>query len=325
MSTRITTSVWLLASGVAIAIAAWSSPALAQRCEVLPDTVLETFPASNSHGVPRNGVVTLLYCPSLEPLIDRTEARLLLDLGEASDPCECEPGAECVQVGLRARCLAEVATTVDVEGETVRLETATPLEAMTTYVVEAPEPDSPRRFSFTTGVVIDESEPVFAGLDSMRIRGCGEGYPANAACPTDQGWDGFIAILEAPAATDEAGPVNIEYLAAQVRGDERIERGRVRGDGVSDVTVTIRIPANELAGDDWEQLCFSMTARDPYGHESAPSAPLCEHTPEYSPFGDLCTASPGPGWRGAGSLAPALALLVALIGIRAVLRRSRRR
>jgi hypothetical protein len=327
VSERTLTRAQLVATGVALAIVAWSSPALAQNCDVNPDTVIETFPASGSHGVPRNGVVTLLYCSALEPLIDRTETRLLRDLGDGGDLCVCEGGAECLEVGLLQRCVEEVAATVSVEDDTVRLETEEPLEALTTYVVEAPEPDGPLRFTFTTSSVIDDGAPEFAGLASVRIIGCGEGYPANAACPTDQGWDGFIAILEASAATDDAGPVNVEYRAAQVRGEERIERGRVRGDGASDVTLTVQIPSAELEDSDWEQLCFSMSARDPYGHESAPSAPFCEHTPEYSPFGDLCAASPGPvpGWRGAASLAPALALLVALILFRAASRRSRRR
>jgi hypothetical protein len=311
----------------ALAAAVWAGPALAETCETRPDTVSETFPASGSRGVPLNGVVTILYCLSEDPLIDPADARLLRGLGGGGDSCECATGAECLEVGSQWRCVEEVPAVVSVEDNLVRLESESQLEAETTYVVEAPEPDATLKISFTTGWSVDGEEPVFAGLDSVRIIGCGEGYPANAACPADQDGDGLIAILQADAASDESGLVNLEYLASQVRGDQRIARGRMRGDGAADVTMSVYVPASELSGDDWEELCFAMTARDPYGHESTAGAALCEHTPEYSPFGDACAVSPAPmpGRRGAPPGAGALAILAVLLGLRAASTRSRRR
>ena len=146
--------------------------------------------------------------------------------------------------------------------------------------------------SFTTGEVLDESPPEFQGLDSLSIWGCGEGFATTAACPTDVNGEGLLAILRTRPATDEAGAVNIEYQAIQIRGEERILRGRTRGDGASDVTVSVFIPASDLTDSEWERLCFSMSAIDSYDQENNPEQILCEHTPEYSPFGSACSAVP---------------------------------
>jgi hypothetical protein len=320
---------WLATSVAAAAAALWALPAAAQNCETTPQAVIETFPASSSRDVPLNGLVTVAYCPSDVDLVDRTATRLLRDLGDeaGSATCECGPGAECLEVGLQTRCLEDVPAAVDVEGDVVTLQSASSLEPLTTYVVEAPEPSGTLRFSFNTGTDVDELAPEFDGVESVRIIGCGEGYASNAACPAEQDTDGFVVVLRAQAAIDEVGRVNLEYLATQVRGETRIERGRIRGDGADDVTMSVFISSSDLEGDDWELLCFEMAARDPFGRESAPTEAICEHTPEYSPFGSACAVAPGPAERGRSlpAMAGVLALLAALLGLRASSGRSRRR
>lgn len=302
----------------------WAESSRAQNCETTPDTVRETYPASGSRSVPLNGPVRVLYCPSEQALVDRTLTRLLRDWGDGGDLCDCDIGYECLDVGMQRRCLEEVETTLSVENDVVTLDLPTELSAQSTYVIEAPEPLEALRLSFETGLVIDSSPPVFSGLESVRIVGCGAGFATNAACPTDLNGEGFTAILQATAADDEAGPVNVEYRAFQARGDELIERGRVRGDGASDVTFSIFIASGELTSGEWERLCFAMTAVDPYGYESGEAQAVCEYTPEFSPFGSACAAAGALSPVRSGSGTAWLVVLVALVMITVFSRRSRR-
>lgn len=303
---------------VALAALSLARSALAQSCETIPGSVLETYPASGSRGVPLNGLVRVLYCPDDEGSVDRRMARLLRDSGEPDPGCLCLGGGECLQVGWESRCLQAVPANVALVDEEVVIETVAPLRALATYVIEAPDPSGPVRVSFQTGTERDESPPLFAGLDSVEIIGCGEGYGSNAACPDSGTTEGFVSILRATAAEDESGPVNIEYRAYQVRDNERIERGRVRGDGASDVTLSVFIPTSELTGDEWERICFAMTARDPFGAATEAEQTLCELTPEYSPFGSACAISPRRSTRPLGWLL----LFVGLLLFRASSRRS---
>jgi hypothetical protein len=286
--------------------------------------VHETFPASGSHGVPLNGVIKVVYCPSEQPLIDRGQTRLLRDLGAAGEGCDCEAGSECLDVGIQQRCLAEVPTTLSFDGDVVTLDLGGQLEPQAVYVVEAPEPSDALRISFSTGTIVDEAPPEFAGVETVRILGCGEGFPENAACPTDLNGEGFVAVLRATAASDEAGAVNVEYRAYEVLDGELIERGRVRGDGAADVTMSIFIPAGELTASEWERICFNMSAADPYGHESMPDSAICEFTPEFSPFGSACAAAGPASLPRQGGLPAVLLAVALLVVIRAFSVRNRR-
>jgi len=317
-----TAAAWLAALGLFAAIASITGTARAETCEATPDAVIETFPASGSREVPLNGVVRVRYCPADPPIVDRSEVRLLRDLGEAGDSCSCEAGAECLEVGAQLRCLVEVAGNLEVEDDQVTFTTDTELAAQTTYVIEAPEPEGIVRISFHTSDVFDTEAPIFGGLQSVRVLGCGSGFPDNAACPTDSNEEGFVAVLTALAADDDAGAVNIVYSALQVRGDELIERGRARGDGASDVTLSVFIPAGELTSDEWERLCFTMIASDPYEHTTAPSGTVCEFTPEFSPFGSACAVVDPRAARPRSALGLLVAL--ALLAFTAFSRRSRR-
>jgi hypothetical protein len=312
-------SIWLIASSIPLLFVLDVAPARAQSCEATPGALIETYPASGSRGVPLNGLVRLTYCAEDEPTVDRSAARLLRDNGAAEAGCVCASGEECLDVGVRSRCLQAVPVIVAVLDERVELRAERPLQPMTTYVIEAPEPTGEARLSFTTGSVIDEAAPAFEGIESIRISGCGQGFAANVACPSS-GEEGFVSILQAPAASDDAGSVNIDYRAFQIRENERIERGRVRGDGAQDVTISVFIPASELTASEWERICFTMTARDLYGFESASERTVCELTPEYSPFGSACAATPR---RGAPVALPLSVVL--LVGFLAVMRRGRAR
>jgi hypothetical protein len=209
------------------------------------------------------------------------------------------------------------------EGNEVWLYTDTDLAEATTYVIEAPEAAGPVHVSFVTGSLIDTQPPRFTGLTSLTVVGCGSGFPTNPACPSQLEEEGFTAILRARAASDEAGLVNIEYRAYQVREGERIERSRVRGDGVSDVTMSVFVPASELNSGEWERLCFAMSANDYYGHEAFPEGSTCAHTPEFSPFASMCsTVAPLPGPQGASLL---WLCSVAVLAVSVFSRRSRRR
>lgn len=273
--------------------------------------MLETYPASGSRNVPVNGLVRVLYCHEEEPTIDRAAARLLLDLGDAEVGCTCPEGGECLWVGMHTRCLEEVPSTSALVGDEVTLEMDEPLQPSTAYVLEAPDPGGEVRVSFTTGTAFDESPPVFDGVSSIDIYGCGDGFGSNAACPDSPGVEGFVSILRAPSAEDESGAVNIEYRAFQVRDNERIIRGRARGDGAADVTLSVFIPTSELTNDEWERICFTMTARDPYGAETEAERTVCELTPEFSPFGSACAVSP----RRSASPAAWIFLFLALISV----------
>jgi MYXO-CTERM domain-containing protein len=280
-------------TAITMLILASGRSASAQECETNPGGVLQTFPASNSHGVPRNGLVVVRYCPSEEPLVDRRATRLLGDVGEG---CACSAGAECLVVSGEERCLSEIPTSLELIGDEVRLETMVDLSVNSIYVIEAPQPGGILRLRFTTGDLLDTEPPSFDGLSGVYIRSCiGGSLPAS--CP-DDGREGFVAILSAPAAQDVAGRVNLEYTGLQIREQERIVRGMVRGDGTQDVTFSVFIATEELEGDEWEHLCFAMSVRDPYGFESAPEQTICEMTPEYSPFGSACSAAPGAGSQG---------------------------
>lgn len=315
----------LTAATLVVLTTLWAESSQAQNCETMPDTVRETYPASGSRSVPLNGLVRVLYCSSEQPLVDRGLTRLLRDRGDGGDLCECEAGTECLEVGIQLRCLEEVQSTLTIENDEVRLALSTQLEPHTTYVIEAPEPSEPLRLSFVTGTVVDSSSPEFSGIESVRIVGCGEGFSTNAACPTDLNGEGFTAILQTMAAADEAGAVNVEYRAYQVRGEELIERGRVRGDGAADVTFSIFIPSSELTSGEWERLCFSMSAVDPYSQESTQAAAVCEFTPEFSPFGSACAVGGAVNPARGGSWPLALLALMTLVMVTVFSRRSRRR
>ncbi len=297
--------------------------AWAQNCDALPGFVRETFPASGSRSIPRNGVFAVIYCATEELLVDRRETRLLREIGDAAVGCGCPAGLECLEVGLVERCLEEVPTSLELIGDEVRLQTPELLDSLTPYVIEAPEPRGPVRVRFTTGNLVDEAAPVFSGIESLDVDGCGVGFRDNVACPSQLEEEGFIVILEAPAAEDEAGAVNIEYRAYQIRGEQRIERGRTRGDGVSDVALSVFVAGSDLTSEEWERICFSMTARDPYGHERIPDRVLCELTPEFSPFGNACSVT------SRNKLSRGLWLPFFMIGLvivfRAYSRRNRRR
>jgi hypothetical protein len=169
----------------------------------------------------------------------------------------------------------------------------TQLRRLAEYLIEAPELSGVAHISFRTGDTLDEEPPRFDGVQEVSVVGCGPDYGSSAVCPRDNGdGPGFVAILTARAAHDAAGAVNVQYDAWQVRGDDRISRGSMRGDGVSDITMSVFIPASELSDSEWERLCFVMNARDPYGQQSAPSEPLCVLTPEFSPFASACGISP---------------------------------
>jgi hypothetical protein len=286
-------------------------PAGAQSCETGPGEVLETFPASGSRDVPRNGLVEVRYCPSDEPLVDFNAVRLLRDAGRAEAGCTCPFGMECQQVSGEDRCLEEALVTRHVEGGVVRLETAVTLAPVATYVIEAPEPAGVMRLTYATGSTIDSSPPEFDGLADVRILGCGSGYASDPACPANG--DGFAVVLRAPAAIDGVGRVNLEYDAFQVRDEVEIERGTTRGDGTDDATMTVFVPTEELAGSEWERMCFAMTARDFYGHETpdevTPADTVCDTTPEYSPFGSLCAVATGHGSADGWPASIALALV----------------
>ncbi len=303
-------------------VVSWASVARAQSCPSSPGAVLETFPASGSRGIPVNGSVVILYCASEQPLVDRSLSRLLVDRGPAGSGCECDPGEECIEVRAQQSCVDEVPTSFFEDNDVVRLEASTDLLPMTTYFIEAPEPAGLVYIYFMTGIEFDDGAPVFSGLESVRIMGCGEGFPANAACPIQLDGEGFIAILRAPAASDSAGAVNVEYRAFQVRCEELIERGRVRGDGVSEVTISVFIASEDLTSGEWERICFDMSACDPYGHETSPARTICEFTPEFSPFGSACAVSEQP-FGGLEGVLGLIAALVIVLGFRASSRRSR--
>lgn len=315
-------SQWLLGALTALVVlVSLPAGAWAQSCDALPGSVLSTFPASNSRGVPLNGLAIVEYCPTEVPLVDPLQSRLLKDLGAGGDRCECGPGQECLEVARQPRCLSEVLAAVEVDEEMVLLQSSELLEPNQSYVIEAPEPTGMVRIGFTTSDQVDEAPPQFSGIRVLEVIGCGEGFPTNAACPQNLEEDGFVAIVTADAASDEVGAVNIEYRVYQVRGEELIERGQARGDGVSDVTMSVVVAGSALEQAEWERICFVMGALDPYGHERLIEQPVCANTPEYSPFGSACAVSPHPGQS---PLLPAL-LLLALVGLRASSTGSRRR
>jgi MYXO-CTERM domain-containing protein len=77
--------------------------------------------------------------------------------------------------------------------------------------------------------------------------------------------------------------------------------------------MTVFVPTEELAGSEWERMCFAMTARDFYGHETpdevTPADTVCDTTPEYSPFGSLCAVATGHGSADGWPASIALALV----------------
>jgi len=294
--------------------------ASAEECDLSPSSVLETFPASGARETPRNGVAVILYCPPEDPFVDRSSARLLADLGSAETGCFCPRGGECLVVGFSEQCLEELPTRVEIDGDRVTVETlGGDLAGGTRHVIEAPEPSGVARIFFTTGMGMDQSPPVFAGPTSMRVIGCGAGYPASAACAEDM--EGVVVVISAPAATDEAGRVNLEYAALLETDHGLVERGRARGDGAADVTMSIFVPVEDLAAED-DRICFRMAARDPYGHETIAEGRLCDHTPDYSPFGHMCGVAPA----GEGCKAwPAGVLLMAALVLTRRLNGRRRR
>lgn len=307
-----------------LAAIVWSPPSAAQSCQTNPGSIHQTFPASNSRDVPRNGLVVVSYCPTDGPigdLVNLEDVRLLRDRGGGGEACDCvEAGAECLPVADENRCLMRVETTRVIAGFEVRLLSADQLAPRTVYVIEAPQPAGVSRLRFVTGDSSDNAPPLFDGITEVEIEGCGGGRPSAPACPPEsQGDEGFLAVIQAEAGRDEVGRVNLEYRAFQVRDDELIERGRVRGDGTDNVTLSVYIPAEELNDNEWERLCFAMSALDPYGHEQLPDVTICEQTPEYSPFGSLCAAAPG---RCSADLWPALLVWGILLWIRT---RDRRR
>ena len=273
----------------------------AQDCETNPGGIYQTFPASGSRSVPRDGEVRVDWCQTVDPLIDPSATRLLSDRGGALAGCNCSAGEECVALGFEERCATEVEVDLESGAAHALLRSVTGLEPISTYFIEAPEPSGVTLLSFSTVPVsgswdgFDRGAPTFEGITSIRIRGCGGDYPSNPACPRDVDEQGFAALLQAEAARDDVGRINVEYRAFLVREGEELLLGESRGDGADDVSMTVFVPDSELLDSERENLCFRMTARDFYGNETDTERTLCEETPEYSPFGSLCRVSPEAG------------------------------
>jgi MYXO-CTERM domain-containing protein len=79
----------------------------------------------------------------------------------------------------------------------------------------------------------------------------------------------------------------------------------------------------ELEDNEWEQICFNMSAVDTFNQETMGEATICEFTPEFSPFGNACSVSSSPTDGGAWILGVVVALV--FLRIRASSRRSHRR
>jgi len=320
--TRITSAV--VTSIVALLILSLvAQPAEAETCDATPSSVLETFPASGSRDAPINGLALVVYCPPEDAQVPRLDARLLVEADQGELGClNCEDlGDECLEVARQDMCLRQVPASVTLDGDRVQLETPEPFLPWTTYVIEAPSVGGPVRVAFTTGTRIDDSPPSFDGIEQVRIHGCGPGFSNHPGCPSGEGDEGFLATLRAFAGQDDSGSVNLEYLAFQQRGQGIVQRGRSRGDGASDVTMSVYISLDDLEGSEIERLCFFMTAIDLFGHESLPSGATCTTTPEYSPFSSACSTAKA----GADQWVGWLALLVGWLALRTPVRAQRAR
>ncbi|MBI2892817.1 MAG: hypothetical protein HYY06_04645 [Deltaproteobacteria bacterium] len=253
----------------------------------------DLYPADGSSGLPRDGVVRVVFHEIYEPQSPADEILTLFD------------DAAGVAVPGTVR--------VEPQGETdtrVELLTESPLEPSTQYraAVQLPWGAGETSFTFRTGSVLqDASPPAFDGASEIRVVAADD-----VPCGATEGDDpesGYRVTVSFPPAADDAGPANMDYILYQTLGPELdlpVERKRVRAFG-ADPFGAVFLPEEAV---DNERVCFVVHAVDMFGNVAGPEREACGDPVGPGQFRSMCTVGAGAMSGDTDGSAPASLLVV---------------